>query len=182
MPRAPRPSPQTEAQKAARTYRRRAFLERDRQAFVLRVAGATWREIAEALNMTNASMAFKAYERHMAALTPADEAEDYRKLELQRLDTLHKALWPKALGDPGDPRTGRLPVEPDHDAIRALLQIHDRRVRLLGLTREPEVDVEEELRALAKDAGLDPDEMVREAEAFLATSNRGRRRPGPAPR
>ena len=50
--------------------------------------------------------------------------EEFRALELQRLDRLQVALWPKAL-------------EGDVSAIQGTLKIIDQRCRLLGLYVSP---------------------------------------------
>ena len=49
-----------------------------------------------------------------------EPAQELRALELERLDRLHEALWPRAIGG-------------DDAALDRLLRVIDRRVRLLGL-------------------------------------------------
>src|SRR5262249_27674484 len=55
-------------------------------------------------------------------ITYQEPADELRKLELERLDTLSRALWPTATTDP-----------PNLKAIDRLLKIMDRRAKLLGL-------------------------------------------------
>lgn len=134
--------------------------ERERKAFQLRIQGKTLQAIADELEFAAPSSAARAIERHLAANTPDLDAERYRGIQLIRLEQLHAALWPKAIGDEK--------IGPDLAAGAAVLRIHDRLERLLGLNREPVVDLEERLREAARANGEDEDEVVREALGVLA--------------
>lgn len=142
--------------------------ERDRNAHQLKISGATFDSIARALGFENASGALKAYRRHIAATTDPEDVEFHRELELSRLEDLRQAIYAQAVGDPGDQARGRAPTAPDLEAITRLLQIHDRKVRLLGLNRQPTIDPEDEIRRFAVERGMDPDLMVRQAEGIIA--------------
>ena len=90
-----------------------------RKALDLRVAGAAYTQIAEALGISRTA----AYGHVAAALAStakltAEDAEKVRAVELQRLDSMLMSLW----GHRSDPRTA--------DTI---LRAMDRRARLLGL-------------------------------------------------
>lgn len=135
--------------------------EREREAFRLRVQGKTLQAIADELGFAVPSSAARAIERHLAANTPALDTERYRNLQLMRLEQLHAALWPMAIGNEKS--------DPDLAAGAAILRIHDRLERLLGLNREPVVDIEAELRRAARAEGLDEDEVVAEARGIIRT-------------
>jgi len=110
--------PEVNAQNDRRD-RRMEEAQRRRRALELRVAGATYEEIAEALGYSSRSAAWKAVWRaYRQGLR--DPAEHLRELESERLDRLQKAWWGKALsGDVG--------------AFRYLLRLMERRAKLLGL-------------------------------------------------
>jgi hypothetical protein len=58
---------------------------------------------------------------------PVEGVDELRALELDRLDSLHEVVWPKALaGDLG--------------AASVILRIMDKRARLLGLYPSPEAN------------------------------------------
>jgi hypothetical protein len=77
-----------------------AVKERHRQALELRLAGNTFQEIADALGYKSKHGAFDAVGGALKEII-REPAEDLRKLELQRLDALHGALWASAVkGDP----------------------------------------------------------------------------------
>lgn len=94
-----------------------------RKAMDLRVAGASYQQIAETLGIGVAS----AWRHVNAALdenrkATAESSELVRQLELDRLDKMVIALWPN--------RSQARNVD-------SLLRIQERRARLLGLDREP---------------------------------------------
>lgn len=162
----------TPEQRAASKARQQALRDRDRLALQLKVAGATYADIASQLGWHDGSGAFRAVERQLAAL-PTPDIESIRQLELNRLDSYAQAIHTQALGDPGGP--GRQATPPDLAALDRLIRIHAHRVRLLGLTREPAEDMTERLRQLAEENGEDPDMVLKEAEA-IAAGMWGRRR------
>lgn len=85
----------------------------------LRKAGCSFQEIADELDYASPS---GAYEAVKAALdrTLREPADELRKVELERLDTMWAAVWENALAG-------------DLDSIAAALRIAERRSRLLGL-------------------------------------------------
>ena len=91
---------------------------RRQQALDLRVAGATYRQIGERLGVSLPI----AWKHTQAALqqAPREPVQELRQIELARLDRLHMAHWPQALGG-------------SVDATNQVLRIMDRRARLLGL-------------------------------------------------
>jgi hypothetical protein len=91
---------------------------RRQQALDLRLAGATYRQIGERLGVSPPI----AWKHTQAALqqAPHEPAQEVREIELARLDRLHMAHWPQALGG-------------SVEATDRVLKLMDRRVRLLGL-------------------------------------------------
>lgn len=67
--------------------------------------------------------------------------DEYRRLELARLDAVMARLWPDVLGRPGR-GDGDPGVPPDKEAVRLFLQISQRRARLLGLDAPEQVQVQ----------------------------------------
>lgn len=146
-----------------------ALRERDRHIANAHIGGATFEALGRQFNIT-ASTAYRGYQRYMAQLATPDDVEHYRELQLARLEQMHMSLWNQALGTPGAP--GQPATPPDLEAVGRLLQIHDRVVRLLGLHREIDVPIEEDLRRMARQAGLDEEEILRDAEAVIAQNSR----------
>lgn len=142
--------------------------ERERQAYQLKIGGATFFDIARSLNMEAASTALRAYRRYLARTADPDTVEYQRDLELGRLEDLRSAIYAQAVGDPGNRATGRAAVPPDLGALNSLLSIHDRKVKLLGLNRAPTIDPTEELLRYAREHDLDPDLVLRQADAIIA--------------
>ncbi len=99
--------------------------QHEEQALELRLGGATYAQIAEALGMTSGG-AYKAVARAMERTRKeADEkAEELRRIEYLRLERMHMGLWPRA-------KAG------DEKAVHAELGISKRRSELLGLDRKP---------------------------------------------
>jgi hypothetical protein len=107
----------------------------------LAMQGMSYDDIASELGYANRGTAWRVVSK---ALTKrVDSAVDeYRQMELARLDALQVALWSKAMD--GDVRS-----------VDAILRIIDRRIRLLGLDQ---VAVEEES---PRTVVVDPAELVR---------------------
>lgn len=93
--------------------------ERTKQVVDLRLAGATFAQIAERVGYGSAASAYKAWQRAMADI-PASAKEQARQLEVERLDAMLRSVWPAVL-------RGQL------GAIDRALKIGMRRARLLGL-------------------------------------------------
>ena len=98
-----------------------AAAKRRQIALNLRYAGAGYRAIGQQLGVSHVQ-AFRDVQQAIDELNANGRklAERVRDLELERLDRLTLALWPKA-------RTG------DDRAIRSLVALMERRARLLGL-------------------------------------------------
>ncbi len=101
-----------------RDARRAATKERARQALALRRGGASYDAIARELG-TDKSVVSRLIKREIDAI-PREEAQDVRAMELQRLDTMFRAIWEKA-------------AKGDGYAQDRALRIMKRRAEYLGL-------------------------------------------------
>ena len=137
--------------------RRISAREKQAKALKLRLAGATFQEIADKVGYAGRQSAQKAVTKAMQD-TIQEPADELRRLEMMRLDRLQLAVWPAAMRG-------------DVKAVTAVLRIMVRRSNLLGLDAPRRLDirhaVEEEARRLAQELGLDPDEIIAEAEGIL---------------
>ncbi len=117
-----------------------------RKAVDLRVAGASYEQIGEALSMNKAT-AWKHVQHalHETVRITAEAAERVRDIEIRRLDAQLVALWPSR----SDPR-----------ASDTILRISDRRAKLLGLDAPEKHDVTV--------AALTEDERQTKVRALLA--------------
>lgn len=97
----------------------REYAEKARKVFELRLAGATFTQIAERVGYAQPSAAYKTWQREIANI-PRSVVDEARRLEESRLDTMLTAVWPAVL-------RGQL------GAIDRALAISTRRARLLGL-------------------------------------------------
>lgn len=132
---------------SASKAQRAATAARRQKAIALKLAGLTYEQIAEKLEYSSRQAAQKDVVRALAtALTDLGRtAEEFREVELQRLDRLQAAAWPLAVG-------GNLQAI---DTCRRI--IHDRR-QLLGL------DAPQRHEVLTVDA---LDAAIRDLEAEL---------------
>lgn len=101
-------------------------------AVALRLAGASYAEIAEALAFTDAKAARSAVENTLAATASEHSRDQLRAEEAGRLERLLRGVWAKATN----------PDNPEHlPAAKVALAIIDRHVRLYGLDAPAEVVV-----------------------------------------
>ena len=121
--------------------------EREIRAVELRKAGHSFFEIAQALGYQTKGAAWRAVRRALQRWG-AENVQELRQLEIARLDTITRKLWPKILGqkaraggvdDDGNIVEPREEIPPDMDAMRLYLQVSQRRSRLLGLDAPMEV-------------------------------------------
>lgn len=108
------------------------------KALDLRRAGASLRDIAKALGVSHQS-AKRYIDAAIADLHDSQnqKTEDYRAVEIDRLERLHMSLWQKALGGKRD----GVEVPPDYAAVDRLIRISERRSKLLGLDASAAVKV-----------------------------------------
>jgi hypothetical protein len=101
-------------------------------AVQMRLAGATWGEIAIALGYPTPRQAVVATERAMVKQLTTDDREKMRKVAGARLERLLRSVWPKAID----------PDSPDHlIAVGKARDIVDRHAKLYGLDAPTEVVV-----------------------------------------
>lgn len=89
------------------------------KALDLRIEGKTWINIADTLGYADESGARKATARLLNRIEH-EKVVELRELESLKLDAMQRAAWNEA-------------VSGDLDAIKVVLQVHDRKVRLFGL-------------------------------------------------
>lgn len=101
-------------------------------ALALRLAGASYIEVAEALGLAGIADARELIESTLANQVTSQDREHLRREEAARLDRLQRGVWTKALD----------PNHPEHlAAAKVVLQISESRRRLLGLDSPTEISV-----------------------------------------
>lgn len=105
-----------------------AVLEKEIKIIELRRAGVTWEKIALETGFRNASGAYKMYQRAAERMV-RPHLEEYRDMQLDRLERMHQAVWLRAKD--GDLR-----------AIDTALRISDREAKLLGLDAPTKIQAE----------------------------------------
>lgn len=104
-------------------------------AVKLRLFGANYSEIAEVLEYGSASLARQAVEAHLAATVSAEDREQARWMDAQRLLRVMRSLYD---GATNPDRT----ENPDHLAYaKVYLTYVDRHIKLYGLDAPTEVNV-----------------------------------------
>ena len=120
---------------------RASAAERRLKAFELRKAGLSYKQIGDALGVSE-SMACKDVHKILRDLAEKTEghAREYRQLELERVDALMAPLWPRARGRRvTNPDTGVVEdIPPDLKAMDRLMRLMERRAKLLGLDLQPD--------------------------------------------
>lgn len=96
------------------------LIDKERKALELRRAGMSYDEIAVAVGYTRSSGAWNAVQRAMKRTLRESGADEVRDQELDRLDRLQRAVWPRA-------------IQGDLPAVGAVLRIMERRSKMLGL-------------------------------------------------
>lgn len=101
-------------------------------AVAMRIAGATYSEIARALNYPTATQARQAVERALADSVGTESREQLRFLEGRRLERLLRSLWNRATDE----------EDPEHITyVRTALAVIDRHARLYGADAPQEMVV-----------------------------------------
>lgn len=130
--------------------------ERQRQAVELRKAGVGFQVIADKLGYKDHSGAYRAVKAALKK-TLQEPADEVRRLELERIDAMLLGVWPRA-------KSG------DDKAIESVLRLMKRRAALLGLDAPVKRDItlHSYTEAAAQRYGLDPQEVLAEAERIIA--------------
>jgi hypothetical protein len=97
---------------------------RQEAAVALRIAGATYSEIARTLSYSSVTRAREAVERALAQSVGDDDRDRMRFIEGRRLERLLRGLWKKATDEEDDEQLS---------AARTALAVIDRHAKLYGL-------------------------------------------------
>lgn len=96
-----------------------AMAEKNAEILRLRIKGLTFQQIADEVGFRSASGVYQRYKATLKA-TIQEPADELRRLERERLDSLLAAIWPLAMAGKGY-------------AVEKALMIMDRKARMLGL-------------------------------------------------
>lgn len=106
---------------------------RQEAAVAMRIAGATYSEIARVLEYASPTLARQAVERSIAATVGSPESREHQRfLESRRLERLMRSLWNKATDENNDEHLA---------AIRTAVALIDRHAKLNGLDQPSEMVV-----------------------------------------
>jgi hypothetical protein len=119
--------------RAAREHKKLARAQLERQCLELRLAGATYEDIARQLALPNYMLAYRAYLRAIRNI-PAPAAHRACTEMLERLNRLRLHVWSK-FQDAGSTELATLVV--------AALRIETREAHLLGLDAPQKLDLEQ---------------------------------------
>lgn len=111
------------------------------RALELRMSGATYQQISDALNISSKGVAYAHVQAALRVETErvAELREEYRDLQLARIERLTRAHWVKAL-------------EGDIDASKHVLTLMQRQAALLGLDAPKQVQISGGVAEAADDA------------------------------
>ena len=101
--------------------------EKQKRAIALKLAGASYAQIAESIGYADASGAYKAVSRGMKN-SLQESAGDLRKIHYGRLEHMLMLVWPAV-------------NQGDSSAVSSALQVMDRMERLYGLNEAQKVDI-----------------------------------------
>lgn len=159
--------------------------ERDSRIFKMRQAGVSVSEIAKRFSVSSKVVSL-AVNRQLEKLNREDGLVylDVLRMELERLDALQSALWPltqhrKVTLDDGS----EVQLEPDLKAVQQVLNVFDRRAKLLGMDQtkvniQTDISSSSPIRAtLAGQEGMprellqfDPESEARKLLSLMALS------------
>lgn len=106
--------------------------DRRDKIWALRKAGASYSEIARQVHCSVATVHNDVNAvLNLLRASQLQSAEEYRQIELERLDALQLAHWQRALGRAADKEHPAVP--PDIRSARIVLRISDQRSKLLGI-------------------------------------------------
>ena len=128
------------------------LVDKEIKVLELRRAGLTWQRIAEETGYADHTGAYAAYKRAIRRTTQ-EPADELRELEIDRVDRLQLALWPKAM-------------KGDTNAINTIIRLMQRRADLLGLDAPKTTKLDAQLTTVFD--GGDLDERVRQFAYLIA--------------
>ena len=129
------------------------LVDKEVKVLELRRAGLTWQRISEETGYADASGAYLAYKRAIKR-TMQQPADELREQELDRIDRLQLALWPKAM-------------KGDNASINTIVRLMERRARLLGL--DTPIKIQQDVTTWTGDEYID--RAVRELAALLTAND-----------
>ena len=108
--------------------------ERDYRIFQMRKGGTSTTEIARRFGIS-AKAVNNAIQRQLMRMNAeaAMAFPELLRMELERLDSLQQAIWPLTQHRKLEVNGEEVMVEPDQKAVSTVLQIMDKRARLLGM-------------------------------------------------
>jgi hypothetical protein len=151
----------TDPEPGKRTIARARQAKLERQVTQMRLAGATFGQIAETLKVSVATVK-RAFDRAMARSSRLNEsnAELMREMELQRLDALILAHYGRATDR-------QSPVFRSADIVLSAMKM---RQELLGLKAPQKVDIMVSLQAIAQSYGVPVEELIQAAQEAQQTA------------
>jgi hypothetical protein len=129
------------------------LVDKEIKVLELRRAGLTWQRIADEVGYADHTGAYSAYKRAIRR-TMQQPADELREQELDRLDRLQLALWPKAM-------------KGDNASINTIVRLMERRARLLGL--DTAIKIQQDITTWTGDESID--RAVRDLAALLTANN-----------
>lgn len=124
--------PDDDPEKANKDLEAKDRKSRQEAAVALRIAGATYSEIARTLEYASPSLARQAVERTLAQSAGDESRDQLRFIEARRLERLLRSLWSKATDEQDDEHLA---------AVRTAIAVIDRHARLYGLDAPQEMVV-----------------------------------------
>ena len=129
------------------------LVDKEIKVLELRRAGLTWQRIAEETGYADHTGAYAAYKRAIKR-TMQQPADELREAELDRVDRLQLALWPKAM-------------KGDNASINTIIRLMERRARLLGL--DTPIKIQQDITTWTGDDSID--RAVRDLAALLTAND-----------
>ena len=129
------------------------LVDKEVKVLELRRAGLTWQRIAEETGYADHTGAYAAYKRAIKR-TMQQPADELREQEVDRIDRLQLALWPKAMK--GDERS-----------ISTIVRLMERRAKLLGL--DAPTRIQQDVTTWTGDESID--RAVRDLAALLTAND-----------
>jgi len=129
------------------------LVDKEIKVLELRRAGLTWQRIAEETGYATHVGAYAAYKRAIKR-TQQQPADELREQELDRIDRLQLALWPKAM-------------KGDNASINTIVRLMERRARLLGL--DTAIKIQQDITTWTGDDSID--RAVRDLAALLTAND-----------
>jgi len=120
--------------------------QKQRDALIMRIAGHSYQDIADALGYAHPSGSHKAVTSALRK-TVKEPADELRDLEVSRMDHMYFCLEPKIAK--GDAR-----------AIEVAIKILERRAKLLGLDAPIKINIEQIVNETAERHGLTESEKA----------------------